>query len=166
MGTGKTQGKPWDRTNVRPALERKDWSATRKSCAAIWAPVVATSGKLGRQCGTPTANHGLTLSNRVIERAYNWRLLKRPWVKVSGKRQRPCTGSSALNIVEAVEKGDLKALKRLVEAGADVDAMYGEWTALMLAAANRDIEAIRYLLSKGADTELKFRGPAPHITAL
>jgi uncharacterized protein len=71
-----------------------------------------------------------------------------------------------LNIVDAVEKGDLKLLKRLVEGGAAVNAMHGAWTALMLAAANRNIEAIHHLLRNGATTEIKYGGNPPHLTAL
>lgn len=71
-----------------------------------------------------------------------------------------------MNIIDAVEKNDIDALKRLVEAGADVNETDGKWSALMLAAANRNLRAVRYLLSKGADTEIRFGGSAPHLTTL
>ena len=71
-----------------------------------------------------------------------------------------------MNIVDAVENGDLRALKILVENGADVNKKEGDWSALMLASANRNIEAVKYLLSIGADLEIKYGGGFPHFTAL
>ena len=56
-----------------------------------------------------------------------------------------------MNIVDAVEKGDLRSLRRLVEGGADVNAMHGAWTALMLAAANRNIRSYSLFTSKRSE---------------
>jgi uncharacterized protein len=62
-----------------------------------------------------------------------------------------------LPIIEAARAGDLWSLKRLVEAGARIDSRdpWNESTALHIAARLNHEEMVRYLLSKGADRNLK-----------
>ncbi len=59
-------------------------------------------------------------------------------------------------LVMAASKNVPAAVSALVDAGAQVDAMdRSGQTALLLAAARRDTETVRFLLSKGADPNLK-----------
>ena len=60
-------------------------------------------------------------------------------------------------ILTAATKGDAAALRGLVKAGGNVNARNGNLgeTALMLAAENGHVEAVRVLLAGGADVNLK-----------
>ncbi|HXV76064.1 MAG TPA: ankyrin repeat domain-containing protein, partial [Candidatus Polarisedimenticolaceae bacterium] len=58
----------------------------------------------------------------------------------------------------AARSGDLAEVRRLVEAGADVDAA-DSWgtTPLLLAAKQQQVDVVRYLLAKAADPDARER---------
>jgi ankyrin repeat protein len=63
-------------------------------------------------------------------------------------------GKTALCI--AVEKNDMKAIKLLIDAGANVnspEAVFSSQTALRAAARNNDLQMVQYLLGLGADSD-------------
>jgi ankyrin repeat protein len=57
----------------------------------------------------------------------------------------------------AARTGELATVKKLVAGGADVNTIYGKnkWTAVMEASENGHAAVVTYLLSKGADPNLK-----------
>lgn len=55
----------------------------------------------------------------------------------------------------AVKRGNLPEVRRLVNAGANINARHDELTPLMYAASNGHANVIRYLLSKGANARAR-----------
>ncbi len=58
-------------------------------------------------------------------------------------------------LCNAILKGDLDAVKKFVEYGADVNEKSNGLTPLMFAARYNKIEILKYLLEKGADKDVK-----------
>ena len=61
------------------------------------------------------------------------------------------------SFVQSLIDGDLESAKKLLLAGAEVNATYGEgkWTALHFAAENQVAESVSWLLERGADINAK-----------
>jgi uncharacterized protein len=57
--------------------------------------------------------------------------------------------------IQASKDGNMKAVQTLLAKGADVNAKYDGWTALMWAAFNGHTEIVKVLLEKGADVNTK-----------
>jgi hypothetical protein len=55
----------------------------------------------------------------------------------------------------AISKGDLEGIKKLVEYGANVNEKSNEMTPLMFAARYNKVEILKFLVSKGAKTNVK-----------
>jgi ankyrin repeat protein len=55
----------------------------------------------------------------------------------------------------AISKGDLEAVKKFVEYGADINELSNGMSPLMIAARYNKVEIIKYLLSKGANLNKK-----------
>ncbi|MGI9625895.1 MAG: ankyrin repeat domain-containing protein, partial [Longimicrobiales bacterium] len=63
-------------------------------------------------------------------------------------------GAPETPVADAAQRGDAPEVKRLVDAGADVDGAQGDgMTGLHWAASNGDVEVLRILLESGADLE-------------
>ena len=58
-------------------------------------------------------------------------------------------------LCNAIFKGDLATVKKFVEYGADVNEKSNGLTPLMFAARYNKVEIIKFLLSKGADKQIK-----------
>jgi ankyrin repeat protein len=58
-------------------------------------------------------------------------------------------------LCNAIQKGDLGAVKKFIEYGADINEISNGLTPLMSAARYNKIEIIKYLLEKGADKKIK-----------
>jgi hypothetical protein len=61
--------------------------------------------------------------------------------------------STADQLAEAAFDGDLAAVKRLIELGADINAEGRAWNPLHAAVENEQIAVVRYLIRSGADLE-------------
>ena len=61
-------------------------------------------------------------------------------------------------LVRAAFEGDVAAVARLLEAGADVDADGRIWNALHAAIENDDVACVRLLIEHGADVEHRAAG--------
>lgn len=61
-------------------------------------------------------------------------------------------------LVQAAFEGDVAAVARLVEAGADIDADGRIWNALHAAIENDDVACVRRLIELGADVEHRAAG--------
>lgn len=61
------------------------------------------------------------------------------------------------SFIQALIDGDLESAKKLLLAGADVNATYGEgkWTALHFAVENQVAESVSWLLERGAGINAK-----------
>ena len=72
-------------------------------------------------------------------------------------------GDDATPLIEASARGDLSAVRRLIDAGADVNGKVpGQGTPLILAATTGQTEVVRLLLESGADPRLaETSGPRP-----
>jgi hypothetical protein len=57
----------------------------------------------------------------------------------------------ATPLMNAVEKGDIKEIERLLASGANINETYVDFTALDFAVSYNSLETARYLLDKGAD---------------
>jgi ankyrin repeat protein len=55
----------------------------------------------------------------------------------------------------AISKGDVEAVRKFVEYGADVNQKSNGMTPLMMAARYNNVEIIKILMSKGADVKAK-----------
>ena len=60
-----------------------------------------------------------------------------------------------MELHEAVEEGDIEAVKKALAAGADVNAKDEGWTSLAHAAANGHKEIAELLIAEGADVNAK-----------
>ena len=61
-------------------------------------------------------------------------------------------------LVQAAFEGDVAAVARLLEAGADIDADGRIWNALHAAIENDDVACVRLLLEHGADVDHRAAG--------
>ncbi len=57
------------------------------------------------------------------------------------------------NVYKAAKKGDIYALRQLLQAGKDVNTTHGQWNRSLLAAAGRKgrLECMKLLIEKGAN---------------
>jgi ankyrin repeat protein len=62
------------------------------------------------------------------------------------------------HLVRAVFEGDLQAVERLLDAGADIDAEGRIWNALHTAIESENIDCVRLLIERGADVEHRAAG--------
>lgn len=63
------------------------------------------------------------------------------------------------SLVEAAMRGSLKAVKALIEAGADIDyPLRGDGTALIIAVKRNKVDLFDYLMANGADVNVGVRG--------
>ena len=58
-------------------------------------------------------------------------------------------------LMNAVSKGDMKALEKLIKDDTDLNKQYDKITPLNLAAARNDKEMVKFLVEKGADINLE-----------
>ncbi|MCZ9991000.1 ankyrin repeat domain-containing protein [Brachyspira hyodysenteriae] len=57
--------------------------------------------------------------------------------------------------MNAISKGDMKALEKLIKDDTDLNKQYDNITPLDLAAARNDKEMVKFLVEKGADINLE-----------
>ena len=63
---------------------------------------------------------------------------------------------AVMELYQAVSRGDVAELRRLVASGMNVDVLDEDgWTALLYAALNGHVEAIRVLVELGANKDAK-----------
>ena len=63
---------------------------------------------------------------------------------------------SGAELLEAAKENDLAEVKRLIEAGVDIDYQDDEYnTALILAAMYDNVDIVEYLIDAGADLDLQ-----------
>jgi ankyrin repeat protein len=65
------------------------------------------------------------------------------------------TYSNNTPLANAICKGDIEAVKKFIEYGADVNEKSNGMTPLMLAARYNNVELINLLIAKGADLKIK-----------
>lgn len=65
------------------------------------------------------------------------------------------TLSNATPLCLAISKGDIEAVKKFVQYGADVNEKSNGMTPLMIAARYNNVEIIELLIAKGADLSVK-----------
>lgn len=63
--------------------------------------------------------------------------------------------SSSTPLCAAISKGDVLAVKKFIEYGADVNEKSNDMTPLMIAARYNNIEIVKLLLDNGADSSIK-----------
>jgi len=73
------------------------------------------------------------------------------------------TDDESVEFTEALGKGNLKVVKKYVEAGVDVNATYFAWAPIQMAATKGQFETVKYLTEKGAD--LDYVHPLTKMTA-
>jgi ankyrin repeat protein len=73
--------------------------------------------------------------------------------KVKPSKEYITNGNSPL--CNAIQKGDLVAVKKFIEYGSDVNEMSNGLTPLMAAARYNKVDIIKYLIEKGADKKIK-----------
>lgn len=65
------------------------------------------------------------------------------------------------DLVQAAFAGNLILVQKLVQAGADINAMGKHWNPLHAAIENEQVTIIKYLLANGADIEYDCNGMRP-----
>lgn len=73
------------------------------------------------------------------------------------------TDDESVEFTDAIGKGDMKVIKKYMNAGVDVNAGYFAWPPLLMAAAKGQLEAVKYFAEKGAD--LDYAHPMTRWTA-
>ena len=73
------------------------------------------------------------------------------------------TDDESVEFTEALGKGNMKVVKKYVEAGVDVNATYFAWAPIQMAATKGQFETVKYLTEKGAD--LDYVHPLTKMTA-
>ncbi len=73
------------------------------------------------------------------------------------------TDDESVEFTDAIGKGNMKVIKKYIEAGVDVNVGYFAWPPLLMAAAKGQLEAVKYFASKGAD--LNYEHPMTRWTA-
>ena len=73
------------------------------------------------------------------------------------------TDDESVEFTEALGKGNLKVVKKYVEAGVDVNATYFAWAPIQMAATKGQFETLKYLTEKGAD--VNYVHPLTKMTA-
>ena len=71
------------------------------------------------------------------------------------------------SFLRAADKGDVDALKAFLDAGADIEKeSVRDWTPLVLAILGHHVEAVKFLLSRGASVSHRARTLPPLVHAL
>lgn len=73
------------------------------------------------------------------------------------------TDDESVEFTDAIGKGDMKIIKKYVEAGVDVNVGYFAWPPLLMAAAKGQLQAVKYFAEHGAD--LDYQHPLTRWTA-
>ena len=73
------------------------------------------------------------------------------------------TDDESVEFTEALGKGNMKVVKKYVDAGVDVNATYFAWAPIQMAATKGQFETVKYLTEKGAD--LDYVHPLTKMTA-
>ncbi len=73
------------------------------------------------------------------------------------------TDDESVEFTEALGKGNIKLVKRYIDAGVDVNATYFAWAPIQMAATKGQFEMVKYLTEKGAD--LDYVHPMTKMTA-
>ena len=73
------------------------------------------------------------------------------------------TDDESVEFTEALGKGNIKLVKKYIDAGVDVNATYFAWAPIQMAATKGQFEMVKYLTEKGAD--LDYVHPMTKMTA-
>ncbi len=73
------------------------------------------------------------------------------------------TDEESVEFTDAIGKGDMKIIKKYVEAGVDVNVGYFAWPPLLMAAAKGQLQAVKYFAEHGAN--LDYQHPLTRWTA-
>jgi ankyrin repeat protein len=73
------------------------------------------------------------------------------------------TDDESVEFTDAIGKGNMKVIKKYMDAGVDVNTGYFAWPPLLMAAAKGQLEAVKYFANKGAD--LDYAHPMTRWTA-
>lgn len=74
------------------------------------------------------------------------------------------TDDEASLFTDAVKSGDVKVVKKFLDAGANVNEKFFAWEPLQMAANKNQLEVIKLLIERGAD--LNYQHPLTKMTAL
>jgi len=69
----------------------------------------------------------------------------------------------SVEFTDAIGKGDMKVIKKYMDAGVDVNVGYFAWPPLLMAAAKGQLEAVKYFAEHGAN--LDYQHPMTKWTA-
>jgi len=73
------------------------------------------------------------------------------------------TDDESVEFTDAIGKGDMKVIKKYMDAGVDVNAGYFAWPPLLMAAAKGQLQAVKYFAEHGAN--LDYQHPMTRWTA-
>jgi len=73
------------------------------------------------------------------------------------------TDDESVEFTDAIGKGDMKVIKKYMDAGVDVNVGYFAWPPLLMAAAKGQLGAVKYFAEHGAD--LDYAHPMTRWTA-
>jgi len=73
------------------------------------------------------------------------------------------TDDESVEFTDAIGKGDMKVIKRYMDAGVDVNVGYFAWPPLLMAAAKGQLEAVKYFAEHGAN--LNYQHPMTRWSA-
>jgi ankyrin repeat protein len=73
------------------------------------------------------------------------------------------TDDESVEFTDAIGKGDMKVIKKYMDAGVDVNVGYFAWPPLLMAAAKGQLQAVKYFAEKGGD--LNYEHPMTRWTA-
>lgn len=73
------------------------------------------------------------------------------------------TDDESVEFTDAIGKGDMKVIKKYMDAGVDVNVGYFAWPPLLMAAAKGQLTAVKYFAEHGAD--LDYQHPMTKWTA-
>jgi ankyrin repeat protein len=73
------------------------------------------------------------------------------------------TDDESVDFAQAIGEGNLKVVKKYVEAGLDVNVSYFAWPPLLMAASKNQFELVKYFAEHGAD--LNYAHPVNKLTA-
>lgn len=73
------------------------------------------------------------------------------------------TDDESVEFAQAIGEGDLKIVKKYVDAGVDVNVSYFAWPPLLMAASKNQLELVKYFAEHGAN--LDYAHPVNKLTA-
>jgi len=73
------------------------------------------------------------------------------------------TDDESVEFTDAIGKGDMKVIKKYMNAGVDVNVGYFAWPPLLMAAAKGQLEAVKYFAEHGAN--LNYQHPMTRWSA-